>query len=399
MIANNPEVGAAVRASIPKLRIANLVSSAFYGGPERIMIGLAKELPARYESLFFVFAEGGRGEEFRGKEMIDVARREGFTTVEIEHDVPNLIAMARETAAKLRQNGADVLCCHGYKADVVGYLAARLAKIPCVGIAHFWVASTKKLAVYMALDWMALRRMDATIAVCDSQRERLIADGVRPERITTIRNAIEAPLEIPSGLKARESIQAYFAAPKRLIVGTAARLSVEKGIDVLIRAVEIVHRRVPDAGFVVFGDGPRKEQLAASIAEKRLQDTLVLAGFRSGAQSLFSGLDIMAMASRAEGLPVAILEAMSVGIPVVSTAVDGIPEAIVDGETGYLVASEDHTALADRLLKMLESADMRATMGARGRARVLAEFAFPLQAERYGEVYDRVARRRIAATN
>ena len=399
MIASQKAAIPSPTGSVKRLRVANLVSSAFYGGPERIMIGLAKELPAQYESLFFVFREGGRGEQFRGSEMIEFSRREGFTTIEIVHDVPNLIGMARETARKLRQSGADLLCCHGYKADVVGYLAARMAKIPVVGIAHFWVASTKKLAVYMALDWMALRRMDATIAVCDSQRERLIADGVRPERITTVRNAIEAPGEIPSGTAARESIAALFLTPKRLLVGTAARLSVEKGIDVLIRAVEIVHRTIPDAGFVVFGDGPRREELTALIAEKNLQDTLVLAGFRSGAQSLFSGLDVMAMASRAEGLPVAILEAMSVGIPVVSTAVDGIPEAIVDGETGYLVASEDHAALADRLLKVLESPDLRATMGARGRERVLSEFAFPLQAQRYGEVYDRVTRRHIAETN
>jgi glycosyltransferase involved in cell wall biosynthesis len=85
---------------------------------------------------------------------------------------------------------------------------------------------------------------------------------------------------------------------------------------------------------------------------------------------------------------------MSVGLPVVATSVDGIPEAVIDGDCGYLVPSEDPAALADRLVDLLESDELRSTMGARGRERVLAEFTFPVQAQKYAEVYDRATRLR-----
>jgi predicted dehydrogenase/nucleoside-diphosphate-sugar epimerase/glycosyltransferase involved in cell wall biosynthesis len=384
-----------VSKSAKPIRVVNLIASGFYGGPERIMVGCAKAMPPGYESVFFVFGERGRGDEaVRGTEMIEAARREGFETVELRHDRPNIPAMVLEVAERLRDVKADVLCCHGYKADVIGVMAARLAGIPAVGIAHFWIASTKKMGVYMTFDWLALRRMDATVAVCDAQVEKLIDGRVRPDRIFAIRNAIEAPaaVDVPAG--ARAALEAYFPNPVRVIAGTAARLAVEKGIDVLVRAVEIVVRRHPDAGFVVFGDGPQRAQYEAMIAERNLGGSLVLAGFRSQAQTLFPALDILALPSRAEGLPVAILEAMSVGLPVVATAVDGIPEAVIDGQTGYLVASEDHEAFADRLMRLIESEALRREMGARGRERVLTEFTFPSQAQKYARVYDRVIARR-----
>ncbi len=360
------------------------------------MIGLAKTLPPEYESIFFVFGERGRDDVNRGSEMLGAARREGFSAVELVHDRPNLLGMVREVAARLREAGADVLCCHGYKADVVGLLAARMAGVPCVGIAHFWVASDSRLAVYMACDWLALRRMDLTVAVCNAQADKLIAGGIRRDRIVTIRNAIEAPalVEVPPG--ARDTLLGLFAKPPQRVIGTAARLSVEKGIDVLVLAAEIVTRRYPSVGFVVFGDGPQRARLERMIAERNLGESFVFAGFRSDVQTLFPAFDIAALPSRNEGLPVAILEAMSVGLPVVATSVDGIPEAVIDGDCGYLVPAEDPAALADRLVTLLESDELRSTMGARGRERVLAEFTFPVQAQKYAEVYDRAARLRNA---
>jgi glycosyltransferase involved in cell wall biosynthesis len=391
MIATPAAGAASVGERRRAIRVVNLVSSAFYGGPERIMMGIAKDLPPRYESLFFVFGERGRGNPLRGTEMIETATRAGFATTEIVHDFPNLPGMVGEVAGRLREARADLICCHGYKADIVGLAAARLAKIPCVGISHVWVANSKKMSMYLMLDWMALRRMDETVAVCEAQRDRMIARGIRPERITTVRNAIETTPPESGPEEARLSVQSVFPEPKRLIVGTAARLDPEKGIDVFIKAADILHRDFPDVGFVVFGEGRQRRELETLIAERGLTGTFVLAGYRSGAQSLFSGLDVIGHPARDEGLPVSLLEAMLAGVPVVSTYVGGIPEAVVDGVTGYLVASEDHVGLADRLSRLLASPELRETMGARARERIFAEFTFPLQAERYGDAYDRAA--------
>jgi glycosyltransferase involved in cell wall biosynthesis len=379
----------------PSTRIVNLVSSAFYGGPERIMIGLAKASPEKYRPTFFVFGERGRGNQIRGRAMLETARREGFEAIEIMNDRPNFPGMIREVAARLREVDAQILCCHGYKADIVGVLAARLAGIPCVGIAHYWVASNSRLAVYMTADWMALRRMVATVAVCEAQADKLIAGGIKPDRISTIRNAIEPAAPIESVERARETLRALFPKAPSRIVGTSARLSVEKGIDVLVLAVEIVAKKYPDVGFVVFGDGPQRERLQKMIADRNLGNSLVLAGFRSDVEALLPALEFAVLPSRSEGLPVAILEAMAAGLPVVATSVDGIPEAVIDRETGFLVPSEDHVMLAGRISDMLASEELRTTMGIRARERVATEFTFDKQAERYAALFDRL----LAQTN
>jgi glycosyltransferase involved in cell wall biosynthesis len=246
----------------------------------------------------------------------------------------------------------------------------------------------------MACDWFALRQMDATVAVCNAQADKLIAGGIQRDRIFAIRNAIAAPAVVEVPPQARETLESLFPKPPARIIGTAARLSVEKGIDVLVQAAEIVTARFPSAGFVVFGDGPQRARIEKMIADRDLSSSFVLAGFRSDVQTLFPAFDIAALPSRSEGLPVAILEAMSVGIPVVATSVDGIPEAVVDGDCGYLVPSEDHVALAERLLELLESDERRAAFGARGRERVLSEFTFPVQAEKYAAVYDHAIQQR-----
>jgi glycosyltransferase involved in cell wall biosynthesis len=126
------------------------------------------------------------------------------------------------------------------------------------------------------------------------------------------------------------------------------------------------------------------------IKDRKLEHSMVLAGFRSNVQALIPAFDIAALPSRSEGLPVAILEAMAAGVPVVATNIDGIPEAVIDGECGYLVASEDHVALANRLMELLESSERRSTMGARGRERIVTDFTFPVQAEKYAALYDHV---------
>src|SRR5512135_1930087 len=109
--------------------IAHLISSAFFGGPERQILGLARHLPEGYGSVFLLFSEGSRCRAF-----LEQVRRHGFTGIELERNTPHVRAMVREIADHLRRLGVGVLCCSGYKADLVGLAAARRAGIPVVSI-------------------------------------------------------------------------------------------------------------------------------------------------------------------------------------------------------------------------------------------------------------------------
>src|SRR5258708_7564361 len=122
------------------MMIVHLMASPFFGGPERQILGLARHLPPTYESVFLTFAEGGQCQAF-----LDQARSRGFEALALNHNYPYMRRAAREIADHLRRLHADVLCCSGYKPDIIGWLAARQAGIPVVSVSHGWTGATLKV--------------------------------------------------------------------------------------------------------------------------------------------------------------------------------------------------------------------------------------------------------------
>jgi len=178
-----------------------------------------------------------------------------------------------------------------------------------------------------------------------------------------------------------------------LVVGAAGRLSPEKGFDVFIDAAALVRRERPDAGFVVFGDGPLRERLEKRVAERELVGAFVLAGFRPDVERFLPFLDVAVLSSHTEGLPVVVLEAMAARVPVVATAVGGTPEVVEDGVTGWLVPPGNVAVLAQRIGELLSDETNRRRMGAAARQRVEDEFTFARMSEQYLELFERLGRR------
>src|SRR4051794_26300384 len=115
------------------MTVVHLTASTFVGGPEHQMLGLARALPAGYRSAFLSFREGGRCEAF-----LEAARGLGCEAAALEHDTPRFGAAVRELAGHLRRLGADVVCTHGYKSDLLGLPAARRAGVPIVAVSRGW---------------------------------------------------------------------------------------------------------------------------------------------------------------------------------------------------------------------------------------------------------------------
>lgn len=367
------------------MNIVHLMASPFFGGPERQVLGLAEALPPRYRTTFLSFAERGLSEAFLNR-----ARAAGFEGVCLNANFPHIFRAAREVAGHLRRLRADVLCCSGYKPDIVGYLAARRSGIPVVAIAHGWTAATLRVRVNEAIDRLVMRRMDCVVSVSEAQAVKVRRAGVRPERVVVIRNALRTAPLAPRDPACREELQKLFTSPRQRIVVAAGRLSPEKGFDGLVNAAALVARQDPTIGFVVFGDGPLRQELARQIAARELEGSFVLAGFRGDVERYLPACDLAVLSSHREGLPVAVLEGMAAGLPVVATAVGGVPEVIDDGVHGYLVPPADPTALARRILDVLGDEASRQKMGQRGRARIESEFTFAIQAEAYTHLFERL---------
>jgi glycosyltransferase involved in cell wall biosynthesis len=363
--------------------VVHLTASTFFGGPERQMCGLARSLPGTYRSVFLSFAEGGRCRAF-----LDEVGRYGFEGVALQNDTPRLRGAVREIRAHLQRLRADVLCCHGYKADLLGRPAARRCGIPAVAVSRGWTASNFKVRLYEKLDRFCLRWMDRVVCVSEGQAARVRRAGVPTQRVIVIRNAIDAGRFADPDPSNRRRLQGMFPEPPARIIGAAGRLSPEKGFDVLVRAAEALTRDDHSLGFVLFGDGPLRESLARQVAAAELAGRFVLAGFRDDLDRFLPFFDVVVLPSFTEGLPNVVLEASAAAVPVVATAVGGTPEAVDDGETGYLVPPGDADALARRLRDVLGSEAVRRPMGLRGRQWVQEHFSFAAQAEEYRRFFE-----------
>lgn len=362
--------------------VVHLTASPFFGGPERQMLGLASSLPTEVRSVFLSFSEGGKCRPF-----LEQAQNCRLGTVELQHNTSTLPRAVREVEEHLLSMRADVLCCHGYKADVVGWAAARLAGIPVVAVSRGWTAATAKVRCYERLDRLALRWMDRVVCVSEAQAAKVRRAGVPEGRVAVIRNAIHvARFDDPDAVY-RQKLHELLPVRCRQVICAAGRLSPEKGFDVLVEAAGRVAHSDPSAGFVLFGDGPQRAALQRQILETGLAGRFVLAGFRDDVDRFLPHADLIVLPSLTEGLPNVALEASAAGVAVVATAVGGTPEAIRDGLNGYLVPPGDSAALAERIGHCLARPAESCELGHRGRRWVRDHFTFAAHAIAYQRLF------------
>lgn len=367
------------------MHIVHLMASPFVGGPERQVLGLARALPSGFRTSLLSFAERGLA-----RPLLDLAAQQGFEAVELRENFPRAGRAADEIAGHLIRLKADVLCTSGYKPDLIGWRAARRARLPVVAIAHGWTGATLKVRFNETLDGLVMRWLDAVVCVSEAMAARVRRRGVPASKIVVIRNALDTtPFDDPFP-GARRNVELLFQQPPRFLVGAVGRLSPEKGFDVLIDAAKTVVQHHDDVGFVLFGDGPLRRKLEAKVKANGLEGRFVLAGFRGDLEKYLPGLDLAVSSSHTEGLPVAVLEAQAAGVAVVATAVGGTPEVVQTFQTGFLVPPGDAAAIASRILMLRADDETRSRVARQARQRVRDEFSFAVQAARYQELFARL---------
>jgi len=189
----------------------------------------------------------------------------------------------------------------------------------------------------------------------------------------------------------RRSLGIPAAAP---VIGTVGRLSEIKRQDLMIRAFAEAIRRVPDAHLLLVGDGPLRESLQTLADELGLSRRVHLVGYQDRPERYLQVMDIFALTSRSEGMPLAVLEAWAAARPVVASRVGGLPEMVEDGRTGILVPSGDQTALANTLIALATNPELRRQMGGAGRHEVESRFDVGTMAENYARHYRELLGRR-----
>jgi glycosyltransferase involved in cell wall biosynthesis len=242
-------------------------------------------------------------------------------------------------------------------------------------------------------------QVDCFVAASAAIHRMLIEDGVDPQKVVTIHEGIDVQrVQAERAVNIHAELWLPTHAP---IVGTAGALTQEKGHRHLIDAAALVVREVPDARFVIFGEGELRPVLEKQVRDLNLDKHVFLSGFRADILGIIRSFDVFVMSSLAEGLGTSLLDAMALSKATIASDTGGIPEVVAHGETGLLVAPRDPQALAAAISDLLKNPERRTRMGQAGLERVNRLFSAELMVEKTLDVYRARAARRggVAGTD
>ncbi|MBK8323928.1 MAG: glycosyltransferase [Betaproteobacteria bacterium] len=359
------------------MRILHLIETLDFGGAEKIVISLANATIAHHEvSICCMKHKGALEREVDPRvPVLSLGKGEG-----------NDATMPWKIARLLREGDFDVLHTHNWGVFLEGGLAAMLAgtgaRVHTVhGPYREYPAGLKsrlKLGLRHFLERLVARRFHRIAGVSDAISRYIVEDiGVRGGNVCTVHNGIPVTAGAPPS---REG-----AGP--VVFLSTGRLAEIKNHALMLRAF----RRALDAGaparLRIAGDGPLREAIEAQRRELGLEAQVELLGFRDDIPQLLAGSHAFLLTSRYEGISVALLEAMRACLPIIATRVGGVPETVLDGETGLLFAADDEAGIAGAITELAVDGSRREALGNRGRALLREEFSLERMTGRYLDLY------------
>ncbi len=288
-------------------------------------------------------------------------------------------------ARALRDAGATAVHTHGFAPLLYGALGRVMAGFPrLVHTEHSIEYLLDRPRLRLAIRGLA--QSVSTFAVLgERMRQYYLELGIAARRLRIIPNGVA--LLPPATDAARQDARARLGVREAFVVATVGRLAPEKNFPMLIEAFARACGDDPASALVFIGDGGEREALEALAASRGVGSRVTFTGWRRDVASLLPGLDVFALSSFSEGLPMAMLEAMSAGVAVLSTAVGDIPNVVADGSSARLVASEDVEAMASALRALRLDAAARTRLGAAGQALVNATYSRNAMVDAYCSAY------------
>lgn len=303
----------------------------------------------------------------------------------------NLIRRIRPTmqlVSLMRRLQTQIVYANGAYSFLAAVGAAKLLRVPII-----WVEHNTTLPNSRVLEQM-IRQADHIIAVSNVIRDQFasLVPDAQP-KLKIIHNGVEPDKFIIDDATSRHARAAFGWSEQNMIVGTVSRLAPEKGVKYFVETAALVAREFPAARFLVVGEGEERSELATQIERLKIKDWVYLAGFREDVPELLSAMDVLVLASLEEAFPISILEAMAAARPVVAADVGGVREAVVDGETGFVVPPRDAGALARAVNELLRDENKRRAFGRTGRTRVVERFTLVRAAQETNEILKATLRR------
>ena len=376
-------------SSEKKLKICHVITRMIVGGAqENTLLTIKGHLAAGHEVVLATGPSPGR----EGKLLENTGMPE-FPIVEFPDMVRNISPwhdMRAYFALKkyFRQEKFDVVHTHSSKAGVIGRVAARAAGVPVVvhtvhGQAFHPYQSKLKNALYIFLERFSARRCDKIYAVAQAMIDQCVAAKVAPpEKYMVVYSGMDTA-NFASVCREEELRSKLGIPPGAFTVVTVARLFQQKGYEFVIPAAKKVISAAPQVHFLLVGDGPMYDELKANLKAENIDGNFHFAGLvppHEVSRYIAQG-EVLWHLSLHEGLPRAVVQALATGIPAIGFALDGTPEVVLNGKTGYTTAPCDIETVVDRTLELLNDDALRRQMGAAGQQMVLEKFDWQLMAD------------------
>ena len=383
-----------VESDSMSLNVLQLIGSFHIGGSERQAVQLARLLKERGRYRAHIACLGASGP------LRDEVDRLGFGEIPefplTSFYDPNAVKQVRRFARFLRERQITIVHTHDFYTNIFGMVGAALARVPARIASRRettgWRTETQKF-----VERRAYNLAHTIIANAESVRDQLMMEGVGKDKVAVVYNGLDPGRVRVNPQMQRDDALAMFNLPRgdnsRFVTILANLHHTVKNHSMFLRAARRVIEAVPQARFVIAGDGELVASTQRLADELGLRRDVFFIGLCERVADLLALSDVCALTSTAEGFSNAILEYMAAGRPVVATDVGGAREAVIDGQTGFLVKSDDDLAMAERIITLLCDPERARVMGERGRQIIEKKFSCEAQLERTQSLYDQLLAR------
>ena len=374
-----------------KSSILFVIVNLTFGGGERVFSQVIRGLNKEKFDVFVACQPGGIFEEKLREvgikiEPLDMTSRYNLGTIS-------------QLKKIIETKNIQIVHSQDGRADFFARIAGKIANVPIIissvaMLVEGYDVNIFRKVLYILMDRWSERCVDKFIVLSEVLRHTLIErHRIEPEKIVKIYNGIEIDEYKPNnerGIRIEDSgLRKEFGFRNDVpVIGTIGRLVWQKGFEYLIKAIPKIVKDLPEAKFLIVGEGPLREKLEELGKRLKVKDNIIFTGFRSDIKEILASIDVLVMPSLLEGLPMVLLEGMAMAKPIVATNIDGISEVLENGKTGLLVPPKDTDTLAEAIIEILNNKTKASHLGQNARKIVEEKFSVEKMVEQIEWVYE-----------
>lgn len=354
------------------IKVMHIVLGLQVGGLEKFVLDLIDKYSLEIKPMIVCLeGKGELGGRYDDLDIVELRKEPGIN-----------IKTVKQLISLIKEKKVDVLHTHNPGPHFYGAISGYLTGRPVIHTKHGrnYPADIKKVWLNKISSFLT----EKIVAVSQNAAEICLeVEKIPASKVTVILNGVDTNLFCAVDVGNRKDQGLVY-------VGIVARLSVEKDHRTLLAACKLLTEKTTEFHLEIIGDGPLRCVLEATVKDLDLDKYVSFSGMRHNVSELLRQLDVFVLSSTTEGISLTLLEAMATELPIVATDVGGNPEVVIDGETGYIVPSQNPEEMANKLFRLIDDENMRRQMGKKGRERVVENFSIKETARQYEELYSSV---------